>query len=171
MRRWAVVWLGVGAAAGCDRTYGSCSGQNEFTSAAVDTSGEAPVFDWEYGTAYAVSVYELDGGELGREMWHVQCGGDNLEDDKGYEESVCIETPLVYGERVESPFLDTVNLTRPKPLEAGAPYQLWLSTLVEEDGPEPERSGLFSVLERMSAERDDPRCGAGFSAEVDFVMP
>jgi hypothetical protein len=171
MARWtACVWA-FGVVVGCDRTYGPCNGANEWADGAVDTSGEVPVFDWAYGDAYAVSVYELDGDELGKEMWHVQCGGDNLEDDERLAQQVCIETPLEYGARIDSPYFDHVNVTHPKPLEPGVPYRLWLSTMTEDDGPRIEPNNpVLAEIQSWTPDREDKRCGSGFSAEVDFVL-
>ena len=137
----------------------------------VDAEGDVPIFDWAFGSAYAISVYEYEGEELGREMWHVQCGSDNLARNERLESQVCIETPIAYGERPDSEFLDTVNLTRPKALEPGARYQILLSTMVEDDGPELESdsSGWLDFLE--GPDQDDGSCGSGFSAEADFVAP
>lgn len=170
------LWWGVcvGLWVGCvDRTYMPCSGSNEDAEARVDTSGGAPVFDWEYGTAYAVSVYQVDEEDpWAHEMWFVQCGGDNGSDDLRYEGAVCIETPLEYGEDIRSPYLDTVNLTRPKPLAPGVAYRVELHTMIEDDGPRrvPEND-LLAEIQSWTPDRDDPRCGSGFSAEVEFVAP
>jgi hypothetical protein len=139
--------------------------------ATVDLTGGVPEFDWDFGTAYVVSVDALDeDGGHGRTMWHVQCGGDNLEDDNRFEESVCIETPIAYGERVRSEFLDSVNLTRAKALTPGETYLLTMATLVEDDGPTPDSKlpDWLGFLDRR-AEHDDAHCGTGFAAEVEFV--
>jgi hypothetical protein len=168
MVRWmaAAVML-----AGCDRTYMSCYGENEEAEGVVDTSGEVPWFDWEHGTAYAISVLESDGDD-GRRMWHVQCGGDNLENNETLEEQVCIETPIAYGDEVDSEYVDSVAMIRARPLTSGASYVVWLSTMIEADGPEPEREGpgWLEFLD-WESERDDPGCGTAFSAKVEFVAP
>jgi hypothetical protein len=111
-RSWMLLLVGLVA---CDGpSFGQCYGETDTLSATVDLDGE-PVFDWEMGTAYALSVDEVDDrGRTVANQWHVQCGGDNLEDDEEFEETVCIQTPITYGEEVDSPFLDTVNLTRPQ---------------------------------------------------------
>jgi hypothetical protein len=164
MVRPVVAWVVLGVA-GCEQTYLPCAGGNEEADAVVDASGDVPVFDWEFGTAYALSVYELDGDETGRTMWHVQCGGDNLEDAGSLEAQICIETPIAYGEEVHDPDRDRVNSVRAASLEPGARYQLWLNTMTEDDGPPQE-----TVLpDWMESDRDDPHCGSGFSAKVDFV--
>lgn len=172
MVRSLAVLVGLVATSGCDRYYGPCNGRNELADGLVDTSGDVPMFDWEFGSAYAVSVYEVDGTESGREMWHVQCGGNNNGNNEQFEEQVCLSTPIVYGERPDSPFFDTVNFTRPKTLTPGTTYRVSLNTILEEDGPEPESKTpeWLDFLDR-TAEHDDPHCGAGFSAELDFVAP
>lgn len=172
MVRSMAALVALSAVVGCGNTYGPCDGRNAWADGAVDLSGDQPVFDWEFGTAYALSVYELDGDDLGRVMWHVQCGGDNLENDERLEEQVCIETPIAYGAKVDSPFLDAVNLTRPKDLVPGARYQVRLNTLTEEDAvvPEAEHPAWMDFLD-WQTDRDDPHCGSGYSAEVDFVAP
>jgi hypothetical protein len=166
MARWMVAVMLV---AGCDRTYIPCAGGNELVDGVVDTSGGIPVFDWEYGTAYALSVYDL---ERAKTVWHVQCGGDRLSNDDRLEEQVCIETPIAYGEEVHSEYLDTVSTTRARPLTPGASYLVSLHTMIEDDGPSPERDGpeWLDFLDWQS-DRDDPHCGSAFSAEVEFVAP
>ena len=158
---------------GCDRMYGDCYGDNEEAEAVVEELDGEIVLDWEFGTAYAISVYELDGDRLGRSMWHVQCGGDNLENDDQLEEQVCIRTPIAYGEEVRSPYFDSVGYERPKQLVPGVRYQAILSTLIEDDEPPPPpEPSVFSALVGWLPERqtrDDPRCGRGYSAHVDFV--
>ena len=168
-RRLAVLMV-LGAVSGCDDGYHTCYGDWGEAEALVDTSGDVPIFDWELGTAYAVTVYAAD-DELGSPLWHLQCGGDNLEHDDRLEEQVCIRTPLVYGERPDSEYLDTVNLTGPEPLEPGVRYRVQLNTMVEADGEEPESDGeLFDWLD-WESDRDDPGCGSGFSSEAEFVAP
>ena len=164
---------GLPWAAGCvDKTYGDCLGSNETVEGlVVDTSSDRPVFDWDLGTADALSVYEADGDELGRLMWHVQCGGDNLTDDRLFHEQVCIETPIAYGEAVDSEFLDTVNSTRARPLEPGVAYRLELHTLLEDDGPRPVPDNpVLATMQSWTPDREDAHCGSGFSGEVDFVV-
>lgn len=171
------VWVcGVLSAIGCvDRTYGDCLGANEMVeAAAVDVSTGVPVFDWDLGTAYALSVDEIDedGERVGTTMWHVQCGGDNLSNDLRFEQQVCIQTPLAYGEDVVSEFLDTVNSTRARALEPGVTYRVSLNTLVEDDGPRPvPDNDVLAEMQSWTPDREDPRCGSGFSAEVEFVAP
>jgi hypothetical protein len=171
MLRWSVWAGGLATLVGCDRQYGSCSGGNAPADGVVDTSGDVPVFDWEFGTAYALSVYEMDGNDFGKSMWHIQCGGDNLDNDEELEENVCIETPIAYGDRIDSAYFDDVNFTPPKPLEAGAPYQLILATLIEDDGPRIEPNNpVMAEIQSWTPDREDKRCGSGFTAEVDFVL-
>lgn len=170
MMRWLLL-----ATTGCATSYGPCLGNNEPTEAVAETLDGEVVFDWAPGTAYALSVYEYGAdGETAREMWHVQCGGDNLEDDHRLETQVCIRTPIAYGEDVGSQYFDHVNFTRPKALTPGATYQVRIDTLVEDDGPPPpsDLPGWLQVFERKNrGDRDDPHCGSGFSAEADFVAP
>ncbi|MEQ1570223.1 MAG: hypothetical protein ABMA64_31605 [Myxococcota bacterium] len=170
------VFGGLALLAACDRHYGQCYGVSEVAETTLEFVDGVPVFDWELGTAYAVSVYELEEGDLGRSMWHVQCGGDNLEDDGTYESNMCIEAPLTYGEPIESEYFDTVNFTRPKALEPGVTYQFRMATLTEDEGPPPpptDPSPLAPLVDWLPdrEERDDPHCGALHSAEVDFVLP
>lgn len=169
-RSWMLLLVGLVA---CDGpSFGQCYGETDTLSATVDLDGE-PVFDWEMGTAYALSVDEVDDrGRTVANQWHVQCGGDNLEDDEEFEETVCIQTPITYGEEVDSPFLDTVNLTRPKALESGKTYRLLLATLTEEDGVRPPPDEWDEYLTDWLPDRaDNPHCGSAFIAEVSFVLP
>ncbi len=164
------------AAGGCvDRTYADCLGGNEILErAVVDLSSGEPVFDWDLGTAYALTVEEVgaDGEGLGAAMWHVQCGGDNLTEDRRFEEQVCISTPLAYGEPVTSEFVDSVNSTEPRPLEPGVTYRVLLNTLIEDDGPRPVPDNeVLATIQSWTPDREDPRCGTGFSAEAEFVAP
>jgi hypothetical protein len=124
-------------------------------------------------TAYALSVYQvIDGDPFGSLAWHVQCGGDNLTNDRLFEEQVCIRTPIAYGEEVVSEFLDTVNSNRARPLEPGATYRVQLNTLIEDDGPRPvPDNDVLEEIQSWSPDREDAHCGTGFSAEVEFVAP
>lgn len=170
MRWWILL-----AMTGCETSYGPCLGSNEQSDVVAESIDGEVVLDWELGTAYALSVYESGAdGEPGRAMWHVQCGGDNSEDDQSLESQVCIRTPIAYGEDVDSPHFDHVNFTRPKPLTPGVTYTARIHTLVEDDGPPPpsDLPQWLRMFERDDrADREDPQCGSGFSAEVDFVAP
>jgi hypothetical protein len=172
MRRWVVV-LVLGAA-GCDASYDECFGVNQELPASVILDGETPVFDWELASAYVVSVAEVDDrGRAIEETWRVQCGGDNDDNDELIEEVVCIETPIAYGDRVDSPFVDGVNRVRAKALLSGTTYRLTLATLLEDDGPEPEPAHpeLADLLDWLPDRGDNPNCGSLFTGQVDFVAP
>ena len=163
----AVMVMGCG-----QRLYGPCNGANEATDGEIDLGGEVPVFDWRFGTAYAISVSEDDDGQYGRTVWPVQGGGENGADGDDYAENVCLRTPIAYGERVDSPHFDTVNYVRPKPLVPGKRYLVSLNTLTEADPemPEPERPDWLEFLPTRERD-DDPSCGSGFTAELAFVAP
>jgi hypothetical protein len=175
-RAWAMVMVvATMAACGAPPPYGSCNGANEPWDGDVDLSGETPVFDWSFGTAYALSVSEDDDGERGRTMWHIQCGGYNMSEGDDLEEMACIPTPIAYGEAVSSPHFDDLNHKRPRKLVPGQSYLVSLNTVIEADSElaEPDRPDWLDFLPTREerSQRDDPRCGSGFTAEVTFVAP
>lgn len=113
----------------------------------ADVATGTPVFGWS--TGLASSIYVRESGPQGRLVWHIQCSGDNGEASETFEQVACIE-PLSYGDEPDSPYLDTINLKEPEPLESGVTYHITVSSYTESD---------------------DDSCGNSYSGELDFEMP
>ncbi|MEZ4234876.1 MAG: hypothetical protein R3F59_01655 [Myxococcota bacterium] len=177
MQKWTVLVAAAAAGCGGGRVFMPCGGHSEALDVAVEMVEGVPVFDWAPGTASVLAVSELDDDDVrGREVWRVQCGGDNLEDAADFDASVCIRTPIAYGDVVSAPGLDTVSSTSAEPLTPGRRYVLRIDTMSQEDAevPQRERPGWLAFLAGDGdgkSDRDDPNCGSAFTAEVPFEAP
>ena len=133
---------GCGAYEDCD---GEIPDADQDVAISVETDSGVPVFLWDQGDAYAMSVW-LTSDEGRNDVWHIQCAeGDSI------ETAACIPSPHTYGDA--------------PPANADA------ADVSATSGPELTSGESYTVSIATHAASDDDSCSISHSGEATFEAP
>ena len=143
-----IMMLAVVGTWGCG-TYEDCDGEileaEQDVVITVDTSSGVPVFSWDQGDAYAMSVW-LTSDDGQNDVWHIQCAeGDTL------ETAACIPSPHTYGD--------------------APPANADSADLSDSSGAELTSGETYTVSVATHMASDDESCSVSHAGEITFEAP